>query len=162
MLTAFAGLLPNRGKALDLACGTGRNSLWLSQRGLDATGIDLSSEALRQGSELANQAGCSITWVQEDLETYVLPPAEFDLILCFYYRNPALYPRIRAALRPGGLLVCETYTLDQLRYPTGPRNPDHLLRPRELLAAFADWHVLFYRETSTDRGLVSFIARKTR
>lgn len=160
MLTAFAGLLPNEGRALDLACGTGRNCLWLARRGFDVVGVDLSAEALRQGRELASRDGLRVNWVEADVEAYSLASNELDVILCFYYRSPALYPRLRAALRPGGWLFCETYTLEQLRYDSGPRNPDHLLRPAELLSVFADWNVVYYRETAADRGVASLVARK--
>ncbi len=160
LLTAFAGLLPNGGRALDLACGSGRNTLWLAGRGFDVVGIDLSAEALRQGRELSSRNGLRVNWVQADVETAPLTPGEFDVILSFYFRSPALYPRIRAALRPGGWLFYETYTLEQLRHDSGPRNPDHLLRPGELLRVFADWRVVFYRETATERGIASLVAQK--
>jgi len=160
LLTTFAGVLPKGGRALDLACGAGRNAVWLAGRGFAVLGIDSSGEALRQGRELASREACRVTWIQADVEFYPLPAAEFDVITCFYYRSPALYPRVRAALRRGGWLFDETYTLEQLRHGSGPRNPEHLLRPGELLSAFADWNVVFYRETSVDRGIASLVARK--
>ena len=160
LLTSFAGLIPTRGRALDLACGAGSNSVWLAERGLEVTGIDFSAEALRKGEDLAQSRGCTVHWFQADLQSYPLPAAEADIVVCFCYRDPALYPRIRAALRPGGHLFYETYTLNQLSYASGPRNPDHLLRPGELLTAFADWQVLFYRETWIKHGLASLVAKK--
>jgi 2-polyprenyl-3-methyl-5-hydroxy-6-metoxy-1,4-benzoquinol methylase len=161
LLTSFAHLLPTRGKALDIACGSGRNSVWLAQRGLEVTAIDLSGEALRQGKDLALPCGCHVTWLQDDVESYPFGPNEYDVVACFYYRSPALYAKIRRAIRPGGWLLYETYTLDQLQYASGPRNPEHLLGPGELLDAFRDWHVVFYRETREGRGVASLVARKS-
>ena len=120
LLTSLESLLPKRGKALDLACGAGRNSVWLAERGI-----------------------------------------EVDAIVCFYFRSPTLYPRISKALRPGGWLVYETYTLEQLQLSSGPRNPDHLLRPGELLEAFRDLEVVYYRETQAERAVASLVARKS-
>src|SRR2546428_12852236 len=92
--------------------------------------------------------------------TTLFRSAAFDVILCFYYRDQNIYGQIRQALRPGGLLIYETYTLDQLRSAAGPRNPAHLLEPAELLRAFGDWDVILYRETFRERGLASIVARK--
>ena len=153
-------MLPQQGTALDLACGAGRNSVLLAQRGLKVVAIDQSLPALHRGRELARERRVSVQWLQADLETYTLPAAAFDVIACFYYRDPALYPRMRAALRPGGLLFFETYTLDQLRASSGPRNPAHLLRPHELLNSFGDWSVLFYHVTWAEGGVASLVARK--
>ena len=160
LLTSFAHLLPTRGRAIDIACGNGRNSIWLAQRGLAVTAIDLSGEALRQGRELAHRHGCHVTWLQGDVESHPFGSNDYDVVACFYYRSPVLYPRIRRAIRPGGWLFYETYTLDQLAYASGPRNPEHLLRPGELLAAFRDLQVVFYRETKEGRGVASLLARK--
>ena len=161
LLTSLESLLPKRGKALDLACGAGRNSVWLAERGLEVVGIDLSGEALRQARELASQRGCQVTWLCENVETYPLGSKLYDAIVCFYFRSPTLYPRISKALRPGGWLVYETYTLEQLQLSTGPRNPDHLLRPGELLEAFRDLEVVYYRETQAERAVASLVARKS-
>ncbi|MBI4165849.1 MAG: class I SAM-dependent methyltransferase [Acidobacteria bacterium] len=160
LLTSFAYLLPTRGKALDIACGSGRNSIWLARKGLEVTAIDLSAEALHQGRELARHSGSHVVWLQDDVEAFPLGSNEYDVVACFYYRSPALYPKIRRAIRPGGWLYYETYTLDQLDFASGPRNPEHLLHPGELLAAFRDLQVVFYRETSEGRGVASLVARK--
>jgi len=160
LLVKFSGLFPAHGRALDIACGGGRNSVYLAGRGLCVLGIDRSWEALQQGRELARRQGRNVAWVQGDLEAVTLPIDAFDVITCFYYRHPTLYPSLRAALRSGGLLFFETFTRDQLNFSSGPRNPAHLLEPRELLQAFGDWDVLFYRETWVERGMAVLVARK--
>lgn len=151
---------PSTGAALDLACGGGRNSVFLAQRGLRVTGVDLSREALQQGRELARKGNVHVDWVQADLIEFPIASAAFDLVIVFYYRNPNLYSRLREALRPGGILVYQTFTLDQLQFEVGPKNPDHLLRPGELRKPFSHWELIFYRESHLESGLASLVARR--
>ncbi|MHB8653529.1 MAG: class I SAM-dependent methyltransferase [Terriglobia bacterium] len=160
ILTDFSYCLPTSGRALDIACGGGRNTVFLARHGLRAIGIDLSRKALEQGRELARQRKVIVDWVQADLENFTLPPAAFDVIVCTYFRDPKLYAPIRKSLRPGGLLFYETFSREQLRFNVGPKNPAHVLEPAELLLVFADWRVLFYRERWIDRGIAALIARK--
>jgi tellurite methyltransferase len=160
LLRQFSEILPSQGTALDLACGAGRNSVFLAQRGLRVTGVDSSREALEKGRELALQSAVEAEWVEADLESFELPHAAFDLAIVFYYRDPRLYPRLRAAVRPGGLVIYQTFTREQLKFETGPRNPEHLLAPGELIGAFGGWDVVFYRETIFEQGLASLVAQK--
>ena len=164
LLTEYAHLLPSNGSALDLACGKGRNAIFLAQRGLEVTGIDRSEVTLAEAKEAAEEAGvqvqAKIKWVAEDLETAPLPQNHYDVITCFYYRDPNLYPQIFAALRPGGILFYETFTLDQLQHDFGPRDPDHLLAPGELPRVFQRLELLFYREMSLEKAVAGLIARK--
>ncbi len=99
--------------------------------------------------------------VEADVEKCVLPADCFDVVLCFNYLQRALFGSIAQALRAGGMLVYETYTLDQLKFPTGPRNPDHLLQPAELRQAFPGLRTIFHREFAAGRGIASLLARKT-
>lgn len=160
ILTEFSNLIPAAGRALDLACGGGRNTVFLVQHGLRAIGIDISRKALEQGRELARQRKVVVDWVQADLESFSFPPAAFDVIVCTYFRDPKLYAPIRESLRPGGLLFYETFSREQLRFNIGPKNPAYVLEPAELLHVFADWRVMFYRERWIDRGIAALIARK--
>jgi tellurite methyltransferase len=166
LLLRFASLLPAAGVALDLACGKGRNSIFLAQRGLRTVGVDRSLEALRAAQ--ARQAATARApsdwtasdWVCADLERFLPVDHTFDIVLCFYYRDPALYSVIRRTIRPGGLLFYETFTRDQLQFGRGPRNPAHVLERGELLRIFGDWKVLVYQERSTEPAIASLIARK--
>jgi SAM-dependent methyltransferase len=160
LLVAFAEHLPARGRALDVACGAGRNSVFLAERGLWVVAVDASRQALEKGRELASQRGVRVSWLQADLRNHSLAPGAFDLVACFYYRDRALYASLRAALRPGGLLLYETYTQEQLRFSAGPKNPDHLLKPHELLEVFRDWRLIYYREAWRERGVAWVVARK--
>jgi SAM-dependent methyltransferase len=87
--------------------------------------------------------------------------AQYDLILVFFYLQRSLFPQITRSLRPGGLLIYKTYTHLQPAFGKGPSHPMHLLAKNELLDAFSDLQVLYYRETVRDRGIAEFLGRKS-
>ena len=171
-------LLPrphSHSRALDLACGAGQNSVYLAERGWPVIAIDFSPPALDRASSLAAAHRVhthrsatdaipahfsGLLLIEADLETFALPAAAFDLILCFHYLDRGLFPGIERALRPGGHLLYETFTELQLACPEGPRDPDHLLRSGELRTAFPLLDVLFYRECQSPRAVASLLARK--
>jgi hypothetical protein len=132
----------------------------LAERGLRVLAVERSWAALQEGRELALRRGLHVDWVRADLEDFPLPTQAFDIIVCFYYRDPLLYAPLRAALRPAGLIVYETLSREQLRFSSGPKNPAHLLEPAELLNAFGDWDVIFYQERRFERAVASLVARK--
>jgi tellurite methyltransferase len=169
-------LLP-RGPALDLACGTGRHTLLLAERGQHVVGLDWSNVALeilesraraervsvkRVGSFEASgrRAPRGIELFQTDLDQVELPEQAFDLVLCFQYLQRSLFSQITRALRPGGVLLFETFTRAQLEFEGGPRNPDHLLETGELRDAFPALRALFYRELRAGQGIASLLAQK--
>jgi tellurite methyltransferase len=174
-VTELLPLLP-RGLALDLACGTGRHTLLLAARHQPVTAIDGSSVALDVLERRARAAHCvtkritysgklsaaqqGIQLIQADLERLNLPPNAFTVVLCVNYLQRSLFRQIERALVPGGMLLFETYTLAQLKFDGGPRNPDYLLRPRELRTAFPNLRIVFYRELSAGKGIASLIAQK--
>ena len=160
LLVRFSGLLPSDGLALDLACGHARNTLHLARQGLAAIGVDRSMEALISGREAATRSNLKISLVQADLTRFALPANAFSVVVCFKYRDPDLYPSIRASLRPGGLLIYETYTHEHRQYGRKPFDPAHLLERNELLEAFGDWEIIYYQEVWAGRGAASLVARK--
>ena len=166
LLVENLSLLPKGGRALDIAMGTGRNALYLASLGFQVTGVDLSAVAVEKCRQKAERLGLSIDALVADLEHYPLPTGECDLIVNFYYLQRSLAPRIVAALKPGGVLVFETYTIDQLQFGWGPKNPDYLLRPGELRDMFPDLETLHYHEgvIQGDRGqkaVAQLIGRRT-
>ncbi len=98
--------------------------------------------------------------MREDLEHAEIPERSFDLILCIQYLQRSLFPQIARALRPGGVLLLETYTQAQLEFAGGPRNPSYLLETGELREAFPELCVLFYRELRAGQGIASLVAKK--
>ena len=100
--------------------------------------------------------------VQANLEEVQLADASFSLVLCFQYLHRSLFPQIACALKPGGLLLFETFTRAQLNYEGGPRNPAYLLEPGELRTAFPELNLQFYRELNAGQGIASLVAQKPR
>ncbi len=169
-------LLPS-GTALDLACGAGRNALFLAEHGLHVTAVDWSEAALNIleacarsrkipvfrtpiMKEAKRSSSAGIDLVQADLERIELPARSFDLILNIRYLQRSLFSQICRALRPKGMLLFETYTQAQLDFCGGPRDPAHLLKVGELREAFPELHPLFYRELRAGQGIASLAARK--
>jgi len=147
VLTDNEYLLPAQGVALDLACGLGGNALWLAERGLSVEAWDCSTVALEKLNLAAEQQGLSITTRHADLEETALPCASFDLIVVSGFLSRSLCPAIAGALRPGGLLAYQTYTqFKPAEGLHGPRNPDYLLAPGELLQLFSGLSPCVYRE----------------
>jgi ubiquinone/menaquinone biosynthesis C-methylase UbiE len=141
------------GAALDLAMGEGRNAVFLARHGFAVTGIDNSPTAIAKARSRAAQEGVHLNVIEADLENYRLPKEEFDVVLCFYYLQRTLFRPMVAALKPGGALMMESYTVEQLDFPQGPRTREHLLEPNELFRAFRHLWVAYYREVSRKTGL---------
>ncbi len=156
-------LLP-KGGVLDVAMGYGRNALFLAGSGFQVEGVDVSPEAVAGALKAAKEAGVQLTARVADLEDgqYSISPEAYDVIICFNYLHRPLIPAIREGVRIGGIVVYETFIVDQARFGR-PRNPDHLLRHNELLHMFRDFRCLRYHEglMGADRAVAGIIAEKT-
>jgi SAM-dependent methyltransferase len=148
------------GKALDIAMGAGQNAVFLASRGCDVTGVDRSESAVAIARRLAARDSLDLTAVTADVLTYPLPESCFDVIINFYFLERSLVTAIKQSLKQRGLLFFETYTIEQVRFGR-PRNPDHLLKPNELLAWFLDFFIIFYHERVEEgKAIASLIAQK--
>lgn len=155
-------ILP-RGKALDIAMGEGRNAVFLAKHGFVVDGCDISERAIKKARELARENHVTIHAFVADLETYELPKDTYDVIACFYYLQRDLVPQMKAALKPGGMIIYETYTTENRELGfEGPKNEDYLLRSNELLHLFKDLKILYYREVvlNNKKAIASLIAKK--
>lgn len=155
-------LLP-RGKALDIAMGRGRNAVYLARMGFAVEGVDVSADAVSEAVELARQAGVTIKARVADLEKgYKIAGEAYDLIICFNYLQRSLIPQIKGGLKTGGMVVYETFIVDQARLFGKPSNPDYLLKHNELLDLFRDFRCLRYREGVIDsyRAVAGIVAQK--
>jgi dihydroneopterin aldolase len=154
-LTTHRRLLPI-GRALDLACGQGRNSIYLAKEGFDVEAWDRDQEKLDILVTKARRLGLShITTRLVDLEQKPdLPPNAFDLIVVFYYLQRDLIPGIKNALKPGGAVVYETFLIDNHTRFDHPRRQDFCLGHNELLTLFSGLRIVAYREgpVDPDRG----------
>lgn len=145
VLVEYGYLLPQRGRALDLACGLGANALLLAQRGLETWAWDISSVAIARLQHNLLQANVSVHAEVRDVLAQPLPVEYFDVIVVTRFLERSLAAPLQTALRPGGLLFYQTFTTLQVD-AVGPRNPDFVLEDNELLRLFAGLKVRIYRE----------------
>lgn len=136
------------GRALDLACGTGRNALYLAALGWEVTAVDSSPVAI------AALRGSGVDARVADLERheYRIEPASFDLICDFYYLQRDLFPEIREGVRPGGMFAGAIHLTGSFALKSG-----------ELRQEFAGWKILYYSEAPNagrDHASASIIARR--
>jgi SAM-dependent methyltransferase len=156
------GLLREAGRlgpVLDLACGSGRHSLAAARLGLRVLALDRDREAL---ATLQRTAPPLVQCVRSDLETgsgIPVAPASCGAVLVFRFLFRPLAPAIVEALRPGGLLLYETFTVHQRNLGQGPKNPAFLLDPDELPRLFAALQTLDYREVVTGGPHPAALAR---
>lgn len=144
--------LPTAGKVLDVASGTGRHALFLASLGYQVEAIDRDSQALTQLSSAAQARNLTkITTRMVDLEP--LPPqrptlgqSAYDVILVFFYLTRPLFPHIMDALKPGGLLLYETFLIDNHLQHHHPRRREFCLLHNELIRLTSDLRVLHYDE----------------
>ena len=136
LVAEISGMGP--GRAVDLACGEGRNAVWMAQQGWKVTGVDFSPVGLAKGRKLAVDRGVDVTWVESPVEDWVPSSEGFDLVVVFYLQLPqpsrsdALHVAA-SAVAPGGTLLVMAHDLDNLvRGVGGPQRPDVLYRVDEV------------------------------
>lgn len=160
---ALAAIGAATGVALDLAMGEGRHALAAARAGWSVVGLDVSSTAAQRVQAAARAESLPVHAVVADALTFPFAEARFHLVICSRYLERGLAPAIAASLAPGGYLVYETFTVDQPALGWGPKNPDFLLHPNELVRLFPTLRVLRYEDrTLPEHGaLASLLARAT-
>ncbi|MBI3778960.1 MAG: class I SAM-dependent methyltransferase [Gammaproteobacteria bacterium] len=111
-------------KALAVADGEGRNGVWLAQQGLDVLSVDGSEVGLRKARELAQSRGVSIHTELAELTRWQWPENAFDIVVAIFIHFPPehrarMHANMLRALKPGGVLIMEAFTPEQLEYKTG-------------------------------------------
>lgn len=155
---ALAPFLPppaaSSGRALDVACGRGGAAVALAARGLEVFAVDFSLVALAETRRRADEAGVgrNVHTIVCDLDTAGLPPGlpPFDVVLCCHFHAPPLWPSLRAALAPGGVLALETATTRNAELGLRSPSPRFLVAPREILGAAEGLDVLLHAEAVID------------
>ena len=148
-----------KGKALDIAGGEGRNSVFVASKGYDVTCLDISENGLRKAQALAQEKNTKINTLLADLDSSHLKENEYALVLCFNFLDRSLFSGIRKTLKPGGLLFYETFTLDYLKYSRFKK--EWVLEANELLQEFSDFRILRYQEVDENsKGFASLVAQK--
>jgi SAM-dependent methyltransferase len=155
LVVSVAGDL-HPGVALDLACGAGRNALYLAARGWRVTAVDGSKTAI----DLIRQRAPLVDAHVDDLERggFVIAPESWDLICCAYYLQRDLIPKIQAGVKPGGEAIVIVHLADAEGTP-------RQAGPGELRAMFAGWDMLHYyegepREVCHKRAVAEIVARR--
>jgi 2-polyprenyl-3-methyl-5-hydroxy-6-metoxy-1,4-benzoquinol methylase len=162
-LSMHRHLLPPAGQALDVACGSGRHALWLARQGFRVLAVDRDAAVITALSAHPLASAGRIEARVHDLETgrRVIDPDAFDVVVVTHYLHRPLLPQLVAALRPGGVLVYETFTTAQAARGK-PTNPDFLLRPGELVTLVRPLAILAEREGEFDGRLVAGVVARRR
>lgn len=154
-------LLPRAARTLDVACGRGRHALLLAAAGFPVLAVDRDAALIDALRATAERLELSLRAEVRDLETGTadLGSGEYDLVLVFNYLHRPLFPALARALAPGGLLLYETFTVEQARRGK-PTNPDFLLLPGELREKVAPLVVLREREGEFEGRMVAGVAAR--
>jgi len=160
-LVQNADVLPRRGKALDVACGSGRHALLLSAAGLSVRAVDRDAEAIGELKAAARRLGFRVETEIKDLETGSadLGDEVYDVVLVVSYLHRPLFPALTRAIRKGGWLLYETYTTLQAERGK-PTNAAYLLEPGELPGLVAPLEVVRQREGEFEGRMVSAVAAR--
>lgn len=144
--------LPRRGRALCVADGEGRNSVWLAKLGLQVDAFDIAERGVAKARALARRHGVTVDFAVADCDALAWPEAAYDLVVAIFiqFADPAMRGRLFAnmlkALKPGGLLVLQGYTPEQLKYRSGgPPRADHLYTEELLRGAFGTEEIVELR-----------------
>lgn len=150
------------GTALDLACGTGRNSLWLAEHGWRVTAVDGAPTSIDVLRGRASERGVVLDARAADLEKseYVIESSTWDLIVISYYLQRSLFEPAKRGVVPGGNLLAIVHITEPGEAPT-----EHRLRPGELASYFQSWEILHHHEgTPNDpahrRSVAEIVARR--
>ncbi|MEA1893198.1 MAG: class I SAM-dependent methyltransferase [Campylobacterota bacterium] len=129
------------GLALDVACGTGRNTNFLHEKGFTIDAVDISDYAL---SQIKNSP--TINKIDADLDKYHITPNRYDLIVNVNYLDRRLVSQMKDALKPNGVIIFETFMLAHGEFKIPTMNLDYLLRKNELLHSFIGLDIIYYEE----------------
>jgi tellurite methyltransferase len=161
-LLAISPLLPSSGRALDLAGGSGRNALWISEKGLNTTLLDVSNEALSIAGTEANERGLNLQLLKVDLESQAPPNGPWDLITIVNYCQIPLYKTVGKLLSPGGVIAivqATTKNLDRHKSPSA-----RFLIEHNALEKFFDGLNVLHNESGwrkNGRHEVTFVAQRS-
>jgi 2-polyprenyl-3-methyl-5-hydroxy-6-metoxy-1,4-benzoquinol methylase len=145
LVAEVAGLAA--GRALDLACGEGRNAVWLAQRGWRVTGVDFSEVAIEKARRLVAARHVEVEWLVADLLQYRFAGEEFELVILFYLQVPVVEREqtVRSsatAVAPGGTFVLVGHDSHNLKSGFGgPKYPAVLYTPEDIVADLDGLHV---------------------
>ena len=154
-----------KGKVLDVAMGTGDNSIFLAENGYQVKGFDISPFAVECAKKKAIDKGVEIEAGQADLDLYLMGVMEYDSIVMTYFKPSVTryYTNMISALKQGGTLLIESYGVPQMTesYAKGEEYKDYFFKSNEVIRNLRDLTILFYQEGVVDgQHVVQLLARK--
>ncbi len=160
VLSEAAKLVP--GKALDLACGAGRNALWLAEHGWEVTAVDGAHAAIEILRTRAMERSLKITAVVSDLQKgeFEIEPSGWDLVAMCYYLQRNLFEPAKRGVTPGGILISIVHVNEP-----GEDDGPYRLRPGQLEQYFTGWEILHRHEGKANdsahrRAVAEIVARR--
>ncbi len=137
------------GHALDIACGTGRHTIFLAENGWRVTGVDSSKVGIEITRDRAKESGVEVEVIVADIENYEfeIEPNAYDLICDFYYLQRDLFPKIINGIKTGGAFIAAIHIVGA-KDDQEHTNTEFLLEESELCEYFKDWDIVHYYETS--------------
>ena len=165
------------GKALAIADGEGRNAVWLAEQGLEVDSFDFIQSAVDKASKLASTRNVKVNAVCSDWQSFEWKPSTYDNVVGIFFQfvgpeeRAQLFRKMDLVLKPGGVLVIQGYSTEQLKYNTGgPGKLDDLYDEAMLLNAFTSYDVLDVKTYEAEifegsahkgmSGLLGFVGRK--
>lgn len=153
LLKNYLGLA-SCGNALDIACGNGRNSLFLAKKGFIVDAVDISTVATNHLAGIDPK----INTICQDIDDWTIPRNQYQLIVNIRFLDRRLFPMIKDGLRPGGVLIFESF-IDK-------KKDTYCLKQNELLRAFQSFHIVYYEEKKSGHSdkfdqTASLVAIKT-
>lgn len=176
-LVAQADYLTPGAKALSVADGEGRNSVFMAQRGMDVTAMEFSPNAIAKAKSLADEHGVSVDFQQADIFSWDWASDSYDLVAAVFIQfmgaeaRAGIFAGMKQTVKPGGLILLHGYTPKQLEYRTGgPGVAENLYTKEQLAADFDGWEILRLEEYEAElnegpghagqSALIDLIARK--
>ncbi len=137
----------SKGKTLDVACGEGRNAVFLALKGFSVEGVDFCEKALERAKKLAESSGAEVEFKKADLDFFLIPVLKYNTIVVVdYHPGPALLKTLGRGLAKGGTLLVDGWHMEACRRGVKGVEPFECFKSNELLNAVSDLQVLFYDE----------------
>lgn len=156
------------GKALDVGCGAGRNSLFLSEHGYKVDAIDFSEEAIKIAKNKSKEKNLEVNWIQKDIMKHNFPKKEYDVIIIAFFHPLDKLKKIKDSLKENGYFLYKHHINTTDNIDRGPKNSKFRYDPNELMKKFQDFQILEYKEgiETSENGEKSaigrIVARKTK
>lgn len=170
LVAEVEGLAP--GRALDLACGSGRNAVWLARQGWSVVAADFSDVALDQARTLAAERDAEVDWVEADLREWEPPTGAFELVVVLYLqvpaeeRGPIMRHAARALVEGGTMLVVGHHSENLTSGSGGPKDPRVLYTPEDIAGELGDLRIekaeAVLRPVEGDRDAIDVLVRARR